>query len=148
MYMTENTLIMQCPNCSAKNRVLVNKDGREAVCGRCKTPLVFESRPIIVTDQNFPETVESSSMPVLLDCWAAWCGPCRIIAPVIDALAKELAGRVRVGKLDVDSNQMTAARFRVQSIPTLLIIKNGHEVDRIVGAQTKEAILRRLTAFL
>jgi thioredoxin 1 len=78
----------------------------------------------------------------------AWCGPCRLVAPIIDQLAKELSGRVRVGKLDVDKNQMTAGRFRVQSIPTLLVLKDGQEVERIVGAQSKEAIVQRLKAYL
>ncbi|HSK71650.1 MAG TPA: thioredoxin [Pyrinomonadaceae bacterium] len=141
--------IISCPNCGAKNRVLAKeKAGREPVCGRCKTPLVFEAKPIIVTDQNFAGEVGKSALPVLLDFWAAWCGPCRMIAPIVDALAKELAGKARVGKLNVDENQMTAARFNVQSIPTLLILKNGQEVDRIVGVQSKEAILRRMQAFL
>lgn len=84
----------------------------------------------------------------MLDFWAAWCGPCRMIAPVIDALAKELAGKATVGKLNVDENQRTAGRFGVQSIPTLLIVKNGREVERLVGAQPKESILRRLQAHL
>lgn len=85
---------------------------------------------------------------MLLDLWAAWCGPCRTIAPTIEMLASELAGKVLVGKLDVDANKRTAARFGVQSIPTLLIIQNGREVDRLVGVQSREAILRRLQPFI
>jgi thioredoxin len=100
--------------------------------------------PVTVTDANFSQTVENSTVPVLLDMWAAWCGPCRTIAPTIEALARELAGKVLVGKLDVDANQRTAARFGVQGIPTLLILKNGREVDRIVGVQSREAILATL----
>lgn len=80
--------------------------------------------------------------------WAAWCGPCRMIAPTIETLAKELAGRLLVGKMDVDANPRTSSRFGVQSIPTLLIIKNGREAERIVGVQTKEAIMRRLQTYL
>lgn len=101
-----------------------------------------------MTDANFGAAIENSPLPVLLDMWAAWCGPCRIIAPTIEALARELAGKVLVGKLDVDANQRTAARFGVQSIPTLLILKNGREVGRIVGAQSREAILRQLQPFI
>ena len=85
-----------------------------------------------------------SPLTVLLDMWAAWCGPCRMIAPTIETLAKDLAGRVLVGKMDVDANPRTSARFGVQSIPTLLILKGGREVDRIVGVQSKEAISGRL----
>jgi len=81
---------------------------------------------------------------VLVDAWAAWCGPCRMIAPVIDELATELAGRVRVAKLNVDENPATASRFDLRSIPTLLVIKGGREVDRIIGVQPKQEILRRL----
>jgi len=140
--------LVKCSNCGATNRVKTGKQNQAPVCGKCKTPLHAEAHPLTITDANFASEVEKSQLPVLLDLWAAWCGPCRMIAPIIEQLAKDLAGRVRVGKLDVDQNQMTAARFGVQSIPTLLILKDGKEVDRIVGAQSKEAILRRLQAFI
>ena len=135
--------IIKCTSCGANNRVKTGAE-EKAVCGRCKTPLQKNTKPIIVTDANFAAEVEKSPLPVLLDLWAAWCGPCRMIAPVIEQLAAELAGKCIVGKLDVDQNQRTAARFGVQSIPTLLILKNGLEVERLVGLQSKEAILRRL----
>ena len=141
--------IVKCPNCGANNRVSTGAADKQAVCGRCKNPLPkFSSQPVTVTDANFSETVEKSSLPVLLDLWAAWCGPCRMIAPVIEQLAAELAGKVLVGKLNVDENKQTAANFHVQGIPTLLIIQNGWEVDRIVGVESKESILRRLQRFL
>jgi thioredoxin len=142
--------IIRCPNCGANNRVSkVESAARKAVCGRCKEPLAGSpASPLIVTDANFGETVEKSARPVLLDLWAAWCGPCRQIAPLIDQLARELSGKVLVGKLNVDENQRTAARFHVQGIPTLLILQNGREVDRIVGVESKESILRRLQRFL
>ena len=101
-----------------------------------------------VTDSNFSSIVSGSQVPVLLDLWAAWCGPCRMIAPVVEQIAAELSGRAIVGKLDVDANPQTAAKFRVQSIPTLLILKNGQEVDRLIGAQPKSAILQRLQRFI
>jgi thioredoxin len=85
---------------------------------------------------------------VLLDMWAPWCGPCRSVAPIIDELASELAGKVVVAKLNVDDNPMTASRFRIQSIPAMLVLKGGREVERIVGAQPKAAILRRLQPLL
>ena len=87
-------------------------------------------------------------MPVLVDAWAPWCGPCHMIAPVIDQLATELAGRVRVVKLNVDDNPETAARFDLRSIPTLLVLKAGREVDRLVGVQPKQEIVRRLERVL
>jgi thioredoxin 2 len=145
--MTAEARIISCPNCGAKNRVVHGGRG-EPVCGRCKTPLTAETHPLTITDQNFARDVENSPLPVLVDFWAAWCGPCRMVAPTIEHLAKELSGKVLVGKLDIDANQMTASRFRVQSIPTLLILKNGKEVDRIVGVQSKHAILQHLSPFI
>jgi thioredoxin len=103
---------------------------------------------LIVTDATFAAEVEGSPLPVLVDAWAAWCGPCRMIAPAIDELAAELAGRVRVAKLNVDENPATAGRFDIRSIPTLLVIAGGREVDRIVGVQPKLAIRARLERFV
>lgn len=139
-------MIVRCPDCGSRNRVLPEAARKkQPVCGKCGRSLTAPpAGPVIVTDTNFGELVEASPLPVLLDLWAAWCGPCRVIAPTIEALANELAGKVLVGKLDVDANQRTAARFGVQGIPTLLILKDGREVDRLVGVQSREAILQRL----
>jgi thioredoxin 2 len=144
------SLIVACPNCGAKNRVDFDAAlKQQPVCGKCKQPLPApSSEPVIVTDANFGTVIEKSHLPVLLDLWAAWCGPCRMIAPTIKVLASELAGKVLVGKLDVDANPRTQARFGVQSIPTLLILRDGKEVDRIVGVQSREAILRKLGPYL
>ena len=142
--MATNSLLIRCGCCGAQNRVSAGKEKGAPVCGKCKTPLAPEARPVIVTDANYAAEVESSPLPVLLDLWAAWCAPCRMIAPVVEQIAREFAGKIRVGKLDVDQNPQTAARFNVQGIPTLLILKNGREIDRIVGAASKETILARL----
>ena len=101
-----------------------------------------------MTDANFAEEVERSPLPVLLDMCAPWCGPCRMIAPIIEQLASELAGRVKVAKVNTDENQMTGARFNVRSIPTLLVLKDGKEIDRLVGAFPKQEILRRLESVI
>jgi thioredoxin len=142
--------IVACPKCGTKNRVSsAAATTKTPVCGKCGAELsAVSTTPIMVTDANFSATVASSKLPVLLDLWAAWCGPCRMIAPTIEQLASELAGRVLVGKLDVDANPQTASQFGVQSIPTLLILKNGREVDRLVGAQPKNAILQHLQPFI
>jgi thioredoxin 2 len=121
--------------------------GLAARCGRCRARLGGSAAPVTVTDGTFAAEVERSPLPVLLDLWAPWCGPCRTMAPVLDEIAAEMAGRVRVAKLNVDENPSTAARFGVQALPTLLALQGGREVDRLVGAQPKAEILRRLRAF-
>ena len=116
----------------------------QPICGRCKNPLPIDGKPVTVTDATFAAEVERSPVPVLLDLWAPWCGPCRMVAPAVEELAKEMAGRVRVAKLNVDENPSTALRFQVRSIPTLLVLKGGKEMERIVGVQPKAEIERRL----
>jgi thioredoxin 2 len=142
---------ISCGGCGATNRVPRDKlaQGLVPKCGRCKQPLATAAAtPLIVTDATFAAEVERSPLPVLVDAWAAWCGPCRTIAPAIEELAVELAGRVRVAKLNVDENPVTASRFDIRSIPTLLVIAGGREADRIVGAQPKQAIRARLDRVL
>ena len=139
--------LIRCPSCGATNRVPADrwKPGLEAVCGRCKTPLAgAPDHPVTVTDASFAAEVEQSVLPVLVDLWAPWCGPCLRLAPAIEQIASELAGKIKVGKLNIDENAATAARFGVRSIPTMLVFSNGHEVDRLVGLQSKSAILGRL----
>lgn len=105
------------------------------------------SSPITVTDADFEKAIKEHPLMVI-DCWASWCGPCRMIAPIIDELAKEHAGEIVFGKLNVDENPKTATRFSVMGIPTLLIIKNGTEVDRIVGASPKLLIENKLKKYI
>ena len=140
--------VITCPSCGANNRVPTEKlrEGLQPVCGRCKAPLADSVHPVVVTDANFAAEVERSPLPVLLDMWAPWCGPCRMIAPTIEQLASELAGRVKVAKLNTDENPMTGTRFNVRSIPTLLVLKDGKEIVRLVGALPKQEILRKLEA--
>src|SRR5262249_44944855 len=145
--------LIRCPSCGATNRIPAGgpKPGLEAICGRCKTPLSADAsprRPVAVTDATFAAEVEGSPLPVLVDLWAPWCGPCLSLAPAIEQLASELSGKVKVAKLNIDENPATPARFGVRSIPTMLVFKNGREGDRLVGLQSKSAIHSRLRAVM
>jgi thioredoxin 1 len=106
------------------------------------------AKPIQVTDQTFDDVVINADQPILVDFWAEWCGPCKRIAPVLEELATELEGQLVIGKLDVDENPDTSAAYAVLSIPTLLLFKGGEPVDRIVGAQPKAQLLKRLQPHL
>src|SRR5947209_4434948 len=143
-------LLIRCESCGADNRVPPEKlqTGAAPICGRCKKPLTLRPHPLAVTDNTFAQQVERSPVPVLVDMWAPWCGPCRSVSPIVDELAAEFAGRLRVAKLNVDDNPITSNRFRIQSIPALLVFKNGQEVDRIIGAQPKSEIVRRVQVTL
>lgn len=136
--------VVVCSKCSSKNRVdetrLANS---EAKCGRCGATL--EVKPLVITDRTFErEVLLARDKPVLVDCWAPWCGPCRIIGPVMDQLAAESQGNYRITKLNVDENELTASRYQIASIPTMLIFKDGKLIDRLVGVQPKQAIVERL----
>jgi thioredoxin len=146
--------VIPCTNCGTRNRVdPVSATKSQARCGKCGTPLDLDRKaasgatetPSIVTDASFQRDVlDAKGAPVLLDCWAPWCGPCRMVGPIMEQLAAESKGRYRISKLNVDENPRTAAQFQIQSIPTMLIFKDGKLVDRIIGAQPKQAIAAKL----
>lgn len=118
--------------------------GDQPHCGQCKAALELDAMPVTVTDATFAELVEQSQLPVVVDMWAPWCGPCRMLAPILDEVAVELAGRLRVAKLNVDENPHSAARFEARQIPLLVIFRGGREVDRVVGLMPKAALVSRL----
>ncbi len=105
-------------------------------------------KPITLSDDNFDTEVIKSDKPVLIDFWAVWCGPCRMIAPIVEELASEYDGKIKVGKLDVDENQQTSIKFGVRSIPTLLIFKDGKLRETIIGAVPKNHIVQKLNAVI
>ncbi len=104
--------------------------------------------PVTVTDANFASEIEQAEGLALVDFWAVWCGPCRMVAPIMEQLATEYAGQVKVGKLDVDSNQRTATRFNIRSIPSILFFKDGQVVDQIIGAVPKPILERKIKEHL
>ncbi len=102
-------------------------------------------KPVEITDSNFQTEVLKSATPVLIDFWAEWCGPCKMIAPVVEELANEYQGKLKVGKVDVDNNQQVAMQYGIRSIPTLLIFKGGKVVDQLVGAVPKKMLVEKVT---
>lgn len=106
------------------------------------------SEPIELTDENFEQEVLKSDLPVLVDFWATWCGPCRMVGPIVDELAKEYAGKLKVGKLNVDNNGKTSIKYGIMSIPSLLFFKKGQVVDQMVGAAPKNSFVERLEKLL
>jgi thioredoxin 1 len=101
-----------------------------------------------VTDGNFHDVIMNADVPALVDFWAVWCGPCRVVAPIVEELAEEYAGRAVIGKMDVDQNKQVATQLGIQAIPTLLLVKGGQIADRIVGVVDKNSIRARLDALL
>ncbi|CAN7587582.1 thioredoxin TrxC [Rhizobacter sp. LjRoot28] len=130
---SEFAMHLACPHCLSTNRVPEERLGDEPVCGRCGKALLA-AHPIELTDENFDAFVARTELPVVVDFWAAWCGPCRIMAPQFEAAARELMGRAVLVKVDSDASPRTAGRFAIRSIPTLIKLDAGREVKRQAGA--------------
>ncbi|MFQ6064293.1 MAG: thioredoxin [Candidatus Bathyarchaeia archaeon] len=116
---------------------------REKVAQKESAP----NKPVDVTDSTFKETIQAGSL-VVVDCWASWCAPCQIVAPIIEELARDYAGRILFGKLNVDENREVAMQYEIMGIPTLLVFKDGKLVDRIVGAMPRQALEQKLARYL
>lgn len=144
--------VIRCAACGARNRIPAAKVGAAGKCGKCgavlETDGLLADKPVIVTDIDFESLVLKSPLPVLLDCWAPWCGPCKMVGPVMEQLAVEWRGRVRICKLNVDENQKTAAMFQIRSIPTMLIFDGGRIKNTLVGALPKQQIVQAMKQFL
>jgi thioredoxin 2 len=149
--MANERVLIRCRSCGTRNRIPTGKLQDGPRCGRCKNPfppIPVTRRPVMVTDRTFADEVIESPLPVLLDCWAAWCAPCGAMAPVLDDLASAYAGRLKIGKLNVDQNPMTASRYNVMSLPMLLFFRDGKMVDSAAGALPRLEIERHLWRLL
>ena len=136
-----------CPHCFVTNKVPEDRSSKIAKCGKCGDSL-FTGKPIPVNSAQFKKMVGYNSIPVVVDFWAEWCGPCRMIGPLINEMSKDFEGKALVGKVNVDQNANVSAQFGVRSIPTVLFIKNGEVVDKSVGAVPKATLEAKLNALL
>jgi thioredoxin len=139
--MSDNIMIV-CPSCRVKNRVPITRIKEKPNCGKCGTRLSMEDlgKVVEVTDATFEQEVMRSELPVLVDCWAPWCGPCKSVAPVLEGLAEKYQTRVKIVKVNMDENTGVGSRFSIASVPTLLLVKGGRITKTLVGALPKEQI--------
>ena len=138
--MSDNLHVV-CPHCNAVNRLPAARLDEQPTCGQCREAL-FAGKPLELTASNFDRHIGRSDVPVVVDFWAPWCGPCRSMAPAFARAASELEPGVRLAKVDTESQQQLAARFNIRSIPTLAIFRNGHEIARQCGAVDTATIKR------
>jgi len=150
--MNSESWIVLCPRCGAKNRIPKDRQGDRAVCGKCRDPIPFSTpfpdQTVEVSDRTFRNEVLDFSGPVLLEFFAPWCGHCQKLSPVLDQLASEYAGRLKVAKLNIDENSLTPSQYAVKGVPTMLFFKGGQPVNRLVGAQPKGEIERQVNSIL
>lgn len=147
-----NDPIIRCSHCGVKNRIPAAKAGATARCGKCREPFetadAFTGRSAMVSDRDFDAQVLHSPLPVLMFCWATWCPTCQQVAPIMDQLAGEWRGRVRVAKVNVDQSPMIAAKFQVRSVPFLFVFDKGRMLDSMVGGLPRAEIVARVSKYI
>lgn len=139
-------MVLTCPNCHQKNRINPSNLGRQVRCGQCKTPLAPIAAPLDVDQATFDELVQQASLPILVDFWAAWCGPCRMAAPEVARVAAQMAGQALVLKVDTDRHPDVAARYRVAGIPNFVVLRNGRVVVQQPGVVPASEMVKWLQA--
>jgi len=142
-----NPIVAACPQCHALVRVPSDRSGEHPKCPRCKSEL-FKGEPVALDQASFSTYIERTSLPVLVDFWAPWCGPCLAMAPVLDRAAQERATVLQVGKVNTDEQQELAGRFGIRSIPTLILFRDGREIARQSGALNGSTLTRWLDSAL
>ena len=153
-FMDQESFIVLCPHCGVKNRLPLPKMSAKARCGKCHgllaaaAPGTAHTRPVPVTDLNFEQEVLSSPVTVLVDFWAPWCGHCKNLEPVLEGLAGEFGGRIKIAKVNVDENPRVALSYQIRSVPNMLFFKNGQVVHSVAGALPRADLARHIEALL